>query len=321
MRRKLEQQQGLLDEPAELEESDFLESIARTIFRKGGGLLGELLNPAETGLDEGYLDDQGRLVVTEPLVRERNFRNWFGDSKMVDEEGKPLVVYHGTGRNFESFDPSASPKNSYSLRGIYTAKNPRTAEEYVPHEFMLKPKYDEEMEAAFSQRDKLNRLAERPLISAKNESYPIPDLELPKINENFFPEEAQEIQRNQRIIDFYTDKLNWEDPKYTKKDFRGSVLPVNISMKTPFVYDWKGDAWSQEGERRVMDALRDSGGKDAYDGVIFKNIYDGEAGVIDDVYIPFEPTQIKSIHNRGTYNPDDPDLLGMNTMNMSLLYG
>jgi hypothetical protein len=159
------------------------------------------------------------------------------------------------------------------------------------------------------------------LISAKNESYPIPDLELPKINENFFPEEAQEIQRNQRIIDFYTDKLNWEDPKYTKRDFRGSVLPVNISMKTPFVYDWKGDAWSQEGERRVMDALRDSGGRDAYDGVIFKNIYDGQAGVIDDVYIPFEPTQIKSIHNRGTYNPDDPDLLGMNTMNMSLLYG
>jgi hypothetical protein len=64
MRKKLEQQQGLLDTPAEATESDFLESIARTIFRKGGGLLGELVNPTETGLDEGYLDDQGRLVVT-----------------------------------------------------------------------------------------------------------------------------------------------------------------------------------------------------------------------------------------------------------------
>jgi hypothetical protein len=40
-----------------------------------------------------------------------------------------------------------------------------------------------------------------------------------------------------------------------------------------------------------------------------------------DSYLVFRPTQIKSIHNRGTYNPDDPDLLGMNTMNMSLLYG
>jgi len=35
----------------------------------------------------------------------------------------------------------------------------------------------------------------------------------------------------------------------------------------------------------------------------------------------FDPRKVKSIHNRGTYNPDDPDLLGMNTMNMSLLYG
>jgi hypothetical protein len=27
------------------------------------------------------------------------FKNWFGDSKVVDAEGKPLVVYHGTGTN------------------------------------------------------------------------------------------------------------------------------------------------------------------------------------------------------------------------------
>lgn len=33
------------------------------------------------------------------------FQRWFGDSKVVDESGKPLVVYHGTGESFESFDP------------------------------------------------------------------------------------------------------------------------------------------------------------------------------------------------------------------------
>ena len=33
------------------------------------------------------------------------FRAWFGDSKVVDAEGKPLVVYHGTGTAFTSFDP------------------------------------------------------------------------------------------------------------------------------------------------------------------------------------------------------------------------
>ena len=32
------------------------------------------------------------------------FKKWFGDSKVVDAERKPLVVYHGTGSDFESFD-------------------------------------------------------------------------------------------------------------------------------------------------------------------------------------------------------------------------
>lgn len=32
------------------------------------------------------------------------FANWFGDSKVVDAEGKPLVVYHGTNKDLSSFD-------------------------------------------------------------------------------------------------------------------------------------------------------------------------------------------------------------------------
>ena len=34
-----------------------------------------------------------------------NFVKWFGNSKVVDKEGKPLVVYHGTKEIFTKFDP------------------------------------------------------------------------------------------------------------------------------------------------------------------------------------------------------------------------
>lgn len=34
---------------------------------------------------------------------ESNFKRWFGDSKVVDSSGKPMVVYHGTGSNIEKF--------------------------------------------------------------------------------------------------------------------------------------------------------------------------------------------------------------------------
>ena len=33
----------------------------------------------------------------------RNFYKWFGDSKVVDEQGRPVVVYHGTNHKFQSF--------------------------------------------------------------------------------------------------------------------------------------------------------------------------------------------------------------------------
>jgi hypothetical protein len=34
------------------------------------------------------------------------FKAWFGDSKVVDAEGKPLVVYHGTKADIDAFKPS-----------------------------------------------------------------------------------------------------------------------------------------------------------------------------------------------------------------------
>ena len=34
----------------------------------------------------------------------RNFWRWFGDSKVVDKDGRPLVVYHGTTADFDTFD-------------------------------------------------------------------------------------------------------------------------------------------------------------------------------------------------------------------------
>lgn len=37
-------------------------------------------------------------------VNSEAFKRWFGDSKVVDENGQPLVVYHGTSEEFDTFD-------------------------------------------------------------------------------------------------------------------------------------------------------------------------------------------------------------------------
>ncbi|OZI23754.1 hypothetical protein CAL26_10005 [Bordetella genomosp. 9] len=47
----------------------------------------------------GQLNQAGQTETPE-------FKKWFGDSKVVDERGAPLTVYHGTAADFTAFDPA-----------------------------------------------------------------------------------------------------------------------------------------------------------------------------------------------------------------------
>jgi len=65
--------------------------------------------------------------------REKNFKEWFGDSKVVDENGKPLVVYHGTGEKFKVFDPKKIGQNYRESKGggfFFTSRR-KQAENYA----------------------------------------------------------------------------------------------------------------------------------------------------------------------------------------------
>ena len=55
--------------------------------------------------DQELLKEEGRGRAAEKLdTRTPEFNQWFGDSKVVDADGKPLRVYHGTNRSFDVFD-------------------------------------------------------------------------------------------------------------------------------------------------------------------------------------------------------------------------
>lgn len=63
------------------------------------------------------------------------FRRWFGRSRVVDAQGKPLVVYHGTvGGMFEAFDPSRSntkSKTGAPLSTFFFSSDPGIASSYA----------------------------------------------------------------------------------------------------------------------------------------------------------------------------------------------
>lgn len=70
------------------------------------------------------VDDLAPKVMAEQ--RDANFRAWFGESKVVDEAGAPLVVYHGTAQDIAAFDPSR-----LQAEGIHLSADPAVANTYA----------------------------------------------------------------------------------------------------------------------------------------------------------------------------------------------
>lgn len=69
---------------------------------------------------EAY-DAQGKADINTP-----EFKEWFGDSKVVDKNGRPLVVYHGTNAEFDIFSKEKIKRGT----GFWFSSNKETSKEY-----------------------------------------------------------------------------------------------------------------------------------------------------------------------------------------------
>ncbi len=73
------------------------------------------------GIVRPSVNSCGRPIheTSEGLV---NFWRWFGESSVVDGQGRPMVVYHSTDNTFTAFDLDHAPTNrSTILEGAYFA--------------------------------------------------------------------------------------------------------------------------------------------------------------------------------------------------------
>ena len=98
-----------------------------------------LAKPAQAATDSGA-DAQGAGAMfsragAADQTQTEAFKKWFGDSKVVDAQGEPLAMYHGTSGNeggdaFTYFDAYAS---NYGLmgQGAYFTDNPEVASSYT----------------------------------------------------------------------------------------------------------------------------------------------------------------------------------------------
>lgn len=84
--------------------------------------------PVENNLGRPIAGDMNKQLA---------FYNWFGDSKAVDDQGRPVVVYHGTASDFSQFDASLLGGNTShptAALGFFFSADPKMAASFVGEE-------------------------------------------------------------------------------------------------------------------------------------------------------------------------------------------
>jgi hypothetical protein len=193
------------------------------------------------------------------------FRSWFGDSKVVDEDGRPRVVYHGSDVEFDAFSKAvrgAATDAPSAREGFFFTSDSGVAESYAAT-------YN------FYRDTKLGRF----LNWATAGQYE-------RANEAF-------------AALFGQSAIGSGD----------NIKPVYLAIENPLVHDFKGAEHREVSFKELIERAK----RDGHDGAVFRNAVDPgftdapSASRPSDIYVAFEPEQIKSATgNRGTFDPSDP---------------
>ena len=213
----------------------------------------------------------------------RNFWRWYGDTELVDGEGRPIPVYHSTLANFYAFG------DDFRELGWHFGIAPEQGEQIVQNEAWganISPYYA--MWVAGIPKD------ERSAYWASlndDERYQLIEDSRPtvprfKTGANTMPV----YLRMQNPVNVGFDAENWEDM---------DVLSALMSGKgKPFTHQ---EFQKFETASDVRDALIQKG----YDGIFYDNMYEGGFNVRPEAFMVFEGFQIKSaLGNVGLYSKD-----------------
>lgn len=228
----------------------------------------------------------------------RNFWNWFGDSKVVDEQGRPLVVYHGR--------RSETPFDTFR-QGIAFFTNNRDVAQVFSDEYAYNLVVDgQKIPLDYDTAEHLSRWL-------SGYDYGIDDVIRWHNFADLIKERGQESYEDARdsgeIQSGNLDTVDLFDANDIHFEIGSEPISVYLKIDNPKIVDAKGQEWLA-GEFDDSDMI-DLSGK--YDGSIIKNIREGgptatmrdlsDVPIADD-YIVYSNTQIKSVDNRGTFSAD-----------------
>jgi hypothetical protein len=238
------------------------------------------------GMSIKMVDGTEQVLEQAPKITTKAFKNWFGNSKAVDDAGKPIVVYHSTRGQFDEFNTTGEGQSLNT--GTFFSSSPDVASTYnTSSEHSIVPAY----------------------LSLKN---PVV-IDANGANWNSIGQDAKislpEVKVSAKEDEMLLSELTGKAPNM---DAMTTLQKRDTTAKELF-----GETVFEKGFS-TNEIARWARGK-GYDGVIFKNVVDHgpaarfstkESEKPSNIYVAFEPTQIKSaIANKGTFDPKDPSIL------------
>lgn len=112
-----------------------LKTATQAAGRKEIDRIRKIPEAERTPLQQKFVDAYDAKLSSErkEITNTPEFKKWFGDSKVVDADGNPMVVYHGNADDFAEFkDVGWSKKDQGWLgRGFYFTTSKNTASSYA----------------------------------------------------------------------------------------------------------------------------------------------------------------------------------------------
>ena len=207
------------------------------------------------------------------------FKNWFKEGAVVEADGSPRPVFHSTFTEFTAF------RVDDNQLGIHMGTQ----------------------EAAENRTDVKRR--EEDMFGSGREN----------LGEPIIMEVYTNIQNPLRIDEDRTG--GWRNADFVIKMrngiqqmFDAPPPPAELNLteeeegfflEEDFIFEGKTYNYGEMDDGKELgDFLHKWLGSKGFDGIVYKNEFEGGG----DSYIAFKPTQLKSVDNRGTFDPGDPNI-------------
>lgn len=225
----------------------------------------------EAGADGGFA-----------VARTPEFQRWFGDSKVVDEQGHPRVVYHGSGTRIDAFSYAFAGRGNDQLgSGFYFTTDRTEADKYQTRT-----------------KDEANKLGGAFAPTTTDAFLALQNPLDADASGTVTAKQAAAIIRKAPASSRSAGLQNWNEAgRLTPQVAQAYAFTDEVVVRKLFALanDFYGT-----NVRAFNEAVRDVLG---FDGVV-KHFDNGTAH-----YVAWFPEQIKSAtDNRGTFDPHDPDI-------------